>query len=62
MVQFDAFAAATLSMQGVRVGEGDMDVLRFVAGAFGPAIAALDGVDLRTLDPEAAPDFSRPPS
>jgi hypothetical protein len=62
MEEFDAFAAAILSMQGVPLGEGDMDVLRFVAGAFGPAIAALDGVDLRALDLEPAPDFSRPPS
>ena len=62
MVDFDAFAAASLSMQGVQPGEGDMDVLRFVAGAFGPAVAALDGVDLRTLELEPAPDFSRAPS
>ena len=62
MEDFDAFAAATLSMQGVQLGEGDMDVLRFVAGAFAPAVQAIDGVDLRTLELEPAPDFSRAPS
>jgi hypothetical protein len=62
MEDFDAFAAATLPMQGVTLGEGDLDVLRFVAAAFGPVIAALDGVDLRTLELEPAPDFARAPS
>ena len=62
MVDFDAYAAAVLSEQGVTLGEGDLDVLRFVAGAFGPAIAALDAVDLRALDIEPAPDPSRPPA
>jgi hypothetical protein len=62
MTEFDAFAAATLSIQGVQLGEGDMDVLRFVAGAFAPAVEAIDGVDLRTLEHEPAPDFSRAPA
>jgi hypothetical protein len=62
MEPFDRLAEAWLAQLGVSLGEGDLDVLRFVAGAFGPAIAALDGVDLRALDLEPAPDFSRPPS
>jgi hypothetical protein len=62
MEDFDAFAAATLSMQGVQLGEGDMDVLRFVAGAFARAIEASDGGDLRKGELETAPDFPRAPS
>jgi hypothetical protein len=62
MADFDAFAAEALAMQDVALGEGDLDVLRFVAGAFGPVVAALDGVDLRTLDPEPVPDFARAPA
>lgn len=62
MADFDAFASASLSEQGVPLGDGDLDVLRFVAGAFAPAIAALDDVDLRTLDVESALDPSRPPA
>jgi hypothetical protein len=62
MEQFDAFAAAALSEQGVPLGENDLDLLRFVAAAFAPAMAALDAVDLRGLEPELALDPSRPPS
>jgi hypothetical protein len=62
MEQFDRLAEASLAQLGVTLGEGDMDVLRFVAGAFAPAVEAIDGVDLRTLELEPAPDFSRAPS
>ena len=59
--EFDRFAAAALSTMGVPLGEGDLDVLRFVNAAFGPTMAALDAVDLRELDPEPALDPSRAP-
>jgi hypothetical protein len=59
--QFDRFAAAALSDAGAPLGDGDLDLLRFVNAAFAPAIAALDAVDLRDLDPEPALDPSRAP-
>jgi len=62
MEAFDRLAEASLEQLGVPLGDGDLDVLRFVAGAFAPVVAALDGVDLRTLELEPAPDFSRAPS
>jgi len=58
---FERFAVAALSAAGAPLGEGDLDLLRFVNAAFGPAMAALDGVDLRELDPEPALDPSRAP-
>jgi hypothetical protein len=45
----------------VPLGEGDLDVLRFVNAAFAPAIAALDAVDLRELELEPTLDPSRAP-
>jgi hypothetical protein len=62
MEAFDRLAEASLEQFGVPLGDGDLDVLRFVAGAFAPAVEAIDGVDLRTLELEPAPDFSRAPS
>jgi hypothetical protein len=59
--QFDRFAVAALSAAGAPLREGDLDLLRFVNAAFGPAIAALDAVDLRELDPEPALDPSGAP-
>lgn len=61
MTDSDAVAAAALAAAGAQVGEGDLDLLRFVEAAFAPAIAALDAVDLRELDPEPALDPSRAP-
>jgi len=61
MDEFDRRAVAALSSMGVPLGEGDMDVLRFVNAAFGPAIAALDAVDLGELASEPALDPSRAP-
>jgi hypothetical protein len=61
MEEFDAFAAAVLSRLGVPLGEGDLDVLRFVNDAFAPAIAALDALDLRELEIEPQLDPSRAP-
>jgi hypothetical protein len=58
---FDRFAVAALSAAGAPLGEGDLDLLRFVNAAFAPAIAALDAVDLSELDPEPALDPSRAP-
>jgi hypothetical protein len=59
--QFDRFAEAALSAAGAPLREGDLDLLRFVNAAFGPAMAALDAVDLRDFDPEPALDPSRAP-
>ena len=61
MEEFDRFAAAALAAMGVPLAEGDLDVLRFVNAAFGPAMAALDAVDLRELDPDPVLDPSRAP-
>jgi hypothetical protein len=61
MDEFDRFAAAALAAMGVPLGEGDLDVLRFVNAAFGPAMAALDAVDLRELEPDPVLDPSRAP-
>jgi hypothetical protein len=61
VADFDAFAAAALAAAGAHPAEGDLDLLRFVHAAFAPAIAALDAVDLRDLDPEPALDPSRAP-
>jgi hypothetical protein len=58
---FDRYAVAALSAAGAPLGEGDLDLLRFVNAAFAPAMAALDAVDLRELDPELALDPSRAP-
>jgi hypothetical protein len=46
---------------GAPLGEGDLDVLRFVNAAFAPLMAALDEVDLRDLDLEPGLDPSRAP-
>jgi hypothetical protein len=61
MEDFDRFAAETLSALGAPLGEGDLDLLRFVNAALGPAMAALDAVDLRELDIEPGLDPSRAP-
>jgi hypothetical protein len=61
MERFDEYATAALAAAGAQLGEGDLDLLRFVDAAFAPAIAALDAVDLRELDPEPALDPSRAP-
>jgi hypothetical protein len=61
MEEFDRFAEAALSAQGAPLGEGDLDLLRFVNAAFAPLMAALDEVDLRSLDPEPGLDPSRAP-
>jgi len=58
---FDRFATAALAAAGVPLGEGDLEMLRFVNAAFAPVVAALDAVDLRDLDPEPALDPSRAP-
>ena len=59
--QFDRFAEAALSAAGAPLGEGDLELLRFVNAAFAPVIAALDAVELSDLDPEPALDPSRAP-
>jgi hypothetical protein len=59
---FDAMTPPALRLAGLTPGEGDLDVLRLVAQAFGPGIEALDAADLRelpldpALDPSKAPD------
>jgi hypothetical protein len=61
MVDFDRFAEAALPAMGAPLGEGDLDVLRFVNAAFAPLMEALDEVDLRDLDIEPGLDPSRAP-
>jgi hypothetical protein len=61
MGDFRDFASAALAEAGVELGDGDLDLLAFVNMAFAPAMAALDAVDLRELDPEPALDPSRAP-
>ena len=51
-----------LEFAGVELGEGDLDLLRVVDGAFGPAMAALDAADLAELPLESDLDPSRPPA
>jgi hypothetical protein len=61
MVDFDRFAEAGLAAMGAPLGDGDLDLLRFVNAAFSPLMAALDQVDLRELDLEPGLDPSRAP-
>ena len=58
---FDEYAAAALAAAGAPLGEGDLDLLRFVDAMFAPTMAGLDAVDLSDLDPEPALDPSRAP-
>ena len=51
-----------LAFAGVELGEGDLDLLKVVDGAFGPAMAALDAADLSELPLESDLDPSRPPA
>jgi hypothetical protein len=53
---------AALEFAGVSLGEGDLDVLRAVAQAFEPAMAALDAADLAELPLESDLDPSRAPA
>lgn len=61
MDEFDRLAAAALPAMGVPLRDGDLDLLRFINAAFAPAMAALDGVDLRDMDPEPGLDPSHAP-
>ena len=61
MTGFDEIAPALLERAGVPFGEGDLDVLRVVAAAFGPAMDALDGADLAELPLEPDLDPGRAP-
>jgi hypothetical protein len=58
---FEQLAPAALALADVPFSEGDLEVLRVVALAFEPAIAALDGADLAQLPLEGDLDPSRPP-
>jgi hypothetical protein len=61
MGDFRDFASAALAEAGVELGDGDLDLLAFVNTAFAPAVAALDAVDVRELEPEPVLDPSRAP-
>jgi hypothetical protein len=61
-VSSDSALEGALEFAGVSLGEGDLDVLRVVAQAFEPAMAALDAADLAELPLEADLDPSRPPA
>jgi hypothetical protein len=58
---FEQLAPAALALGDVPFSEGDLEVLRVVALAFEPAVAALDEADLAQLPLEADLDPSRPP-
>jgi hypothetical protein len=61
MTEFADLARATLLAAGVRIDEDDLQVLGMVAQAFGPAMNALDGADLRELPLEPDLDPASPP-
>jgi hypothetical protein len=58
---FEAEAEQGTRGAGLPLGEGDIDVLRLIAGAFNDAMQALDSVDLTDLPLEPDLDPSRPP-
>ena len=58
----DSALEGALEFAGVSLGEGDLDVLRVLAQAFEPAMAALDAADLAELPLESDLDPSRPPA
>jgi len=58
---FEQLAPVALALADVPFSEGDLEVLRVVALAFEPAIAALDGADLAQLPLEGDLDPGRPP-
>lgn len=55
-------ARAAQELAGVRLYEGDLEVLRAVAQAGDPAIRALDSADLAELPLEGDLDPGEPPS
>jgi hypothetical protein len=61
MSDFDETVPAALTGMGVPFGEGDLQVLRVVEQAFGPAMRALDAADLAELPLEGDLDPGRPP-
>jgi hypothetical protein len=61
MAGLDDIAPAALELAGIPVGEGDLEVLRVVAAAFEPAMAALDAADLAELPLEPNVNPGRPP-
>jgi hypothetical protein len=61
MDEFKEMASAALTLAGVPVGEGDLDVLEMIARAFEPGMHALDGADLTQLPLEGDLDPGRPP-
>lgn len=51
-----------LERNGLGLEEGELDLLRLIDGAYAPAIAALEALDLAALPPEPVLDPSRPPA
>jgi len=61
MSDLEEIAPRALALAGVPFADADLEVLRLVALAFEPSIAALDGADLTKLPLEGDLDPSRPP-
>jgi hypothetical protein len=59
--EFDLAAQRAAESAGLPLGDGDLDVLRLIAGAFNDAMQALDSVDLAELPLEPDLDPARPP-
>ena len=57
----DGGLRAALEFSGVEIGEGDLDVVRLIAAAIGPAMEELDAADLSALPLESDLDPSRAP-
>jgi hypothetical protein len=58
---FEAAATGAVEAAGLTMGQGDVDVLRLISGAFDVAMKALDDVDLAELPIEPDLDPSRAP-
>ena len=59
--EFDASAREAVLAAGLTVREGDVDILRLIAGAFDGPLKALDAVDLADLPLDPDLDPSRAP-
>ncbi|MGV1048705.1 MAG: hypothetical protein ACOYD4_09315 [Solirubrobacterales bacterium] len=58
----DEFIPAGLAAFGVRADEIELAVMGAAHAMFWPPILALLEVDLSAVEPERAPDLSRPPA
>jgi hypothetical protein len=59
---FESFVPAGLASLGIEADEVELAVMRAVHELYWPATAGLLELDLSGVDPERAPDLSRPPA